>query len=72
MREKLNLYANVLNLFACKLESFKLKMTVLDVNFLSLLEKNDEWTEFFQINMNILKTCIGIYRTLVKFHEPFN
>jgi hypothetical protein len=50
-----NLYENILNLFACTLKPFKLQMTVLDVNFLSLLEKTDEWTDFFQINMNIFK-----------------
>jgi hypothetical protein len=52
-------------------------MTVLDVNFLSFLEKTDELSDFFQINMNIFKkivleyvlcvTLSGIYRDLVKF-----
>jgi hypothetical protein len=49
-------------------------MTALDVNFLSLLEKNDEWTDFFQINMcnsiwNLSKSCQILDETFNKSQE---
>jgi hypothetical protein len=48
-------------------------MTVLDVNFLSLLEKSDEWTEFFQMNMIIFKNLYWNLSNSWKISdEPFN